>query len=106
MHQPYTIKYLQTPDTTSNQWSATPDSKKIAQNRETWKGKIGKKEEKSGKKEEKSGRNGKNQEISFTLPSWQIGQATLLHEMLGNKTGNELNEGVAIVPANHIEFSV
>ena len=54
-----------------------PKSGKEEKIRKSW-GKIGKK---TGKKEDKSGRNGKNLEVSFTLPllTDRAGYATVLY---------------------------
>ena len=55
---------------------SAPHSEKFAKKRGKG-GKYGEKEWKNQEKEEKSGRKGKNQEGSFTLPSWQIGLVSL-----------------------------
>ena len=75
-------------------WAECPlDSKKIVKNWE----KSGKRGEKSGKrgenqeKEEKEGRKGQNREGFFTLPSWQIGLATLLVKIPWNRVQGKVN---------------
>ena len=54
--------------------SATPDSEKIAKNRE-------KSQEKSGKNQENRKEKAKIGKFLSLCPSWQIGLATLLHRM-------------------------